>query len=115
VAEWTPVVSFSISGCYLLYTVFYLVKIKFSREITLSKLSVFPYYVVAVILMAELIENAIMMLTDNVLYKADFDFKDLKLTWFTPALTTFLMIKFYFFMLFAMSQIFECGILQIFI
>ena len=81
----------------------------------MSKLSVFPYYVVVAILIAELAENATIMMTDNILYKVDFDLKDLRLTWLTPAITTFLMVKFYFFMLFAMSQIFEWSILQTFI
>ncbi len=80
----------------------------------LSKLSVFPYYIVVIILAAEMAENAIIMLTDD-FYDVTLDIENLQVTWLSPALTTFLMVKFYFFMMFAMSQILEWSILRKFI
>ena len=93
---------------------FYLVKVSFSRDIILSKLSVFPYYIVVIILSAEVAENAIIMMTED-FYNLTLDIENLKVSWLSPALTTFLMVKFYFFMMFAMSQIFEWSILRKFI
>ena len=65
--------------------------------------------------MAEVAENAIIMLTHDFIYKVTLDIDNLKVSWLSPALTTFLMVKFYFFMMFAMSQIFEWSILRKFI
>ena len=87
----------------------------YSRNIILSKLSFFPYYMVVIILMAEVAENAIIMLTHDFIYKVKLDIDNLKVSWLSTALTTFLMVKFYFFMMFAMSQIFEWSILRKFI
>ena len=70
---------------------------------------------VVIILMAEVAENAIIMLTHDFIYKVTLDIDNLKVSWLSPALTTFLMVKFYFFMMFAMSQIFEWSILRKFI
>jgi len=70
---------------------------------------------VVIILMAEVAENAIIMLTHDFIYKVKLDIDNLKVSWLSPALTTFLMVKFYFFMMFAMSQIFEWSILRKFI
>lgn len=57
VAAYTPCLGFSLSTCYLLYTVFYIVKITFDRDISLNKLSVIPYYTITLMLIASMLQS----------------------------------------------------------
>jgi len=79
------------------------VKVSFSRDIIVSKLSVFPYYIVVIILVAEAAENATIMMTDSDFQKIVIDAENLSLSWTIPTQTTFFIIKLYFFMMFALS------------
>ena len=107
-SQWMAPFMFSIICVVLIMTITLVTKMKYSRTVQLTKLSMFPYYVIIMYLFFEAGEILLIILIFNQLeirFERDVSYFNSSVVW--PLIGTFSIAKFVSYTLFVNSQVFE--------